>query len=857
VANDIDLDKFYTTAVYQYTGAVPYNAISFDKLYTTAIYQYTGTNATFDKISFDKLYTTAIYQYTGTDATFDKISFDKLYTQAIYRRQNLVGLDADPYFNYVVLLCGFDGTDASTTFIDESGYQHTLTAVGNAQIDTAQSKFGVSSALFDGNSDRITSPDSSEWHFGSGPFTIECFARFRITETAANVICSQWASSSRSFVFDYFNGDIRFSYSTDGTAVTQVTLTFAWTQSGGTWFHLAVSRDGSGNIRVFVDGTQIGSTTAAAVTFFNSTASLWIGAIETSTPTNDFDGWIDELRITKGVARYTSNFTAPTQQFPRWFDVLTSAVNVSTTLTGQAMTASVGTVAITTDIDATASVTSPAMTVSVGAATAFIPVPRRSQLVQFSKRWPLIIWSDTPPTTATAGTPYAGFQAYRIGGAPPIVFSLYGTWPAGITIDSMTGVVSGTPTVSGTYSGLSVRATDHDARTANTAAFALMVAAVSATANVAGQSIIVSVGDAIGFAPANVTGLVLTTAVGTVTVDAVLGFVDPYLGSVTLLCGFDGADAVTTFIDESPFARPLLRAGNAQLDTAQSKFGTASLLLDGTGDYITAADSTDWTLAAGQQFTFELWARWNADPAAFQILLGQWYTSGSQKSWEIDYDSSANNMRLDLSSDGATTTGVILAAFTPTLATWYHIAADFDGTKYRLYINGTMIGSSTTLITPFNATSLVTIGAQQDGSFPFNGWIDEVRITKDYARYASDSGFTVQTTQHPRTSTAGTARITQEYAEAVAQFGTSTRVTQEYVEAVAQWPTTVRVTQTYTEAIVRWQGTGRVTQLNVEVIAGTVTAPARITQNYTEVITSGVVAPARITQTYVEVIRSV
>lgn len=223
----------------------------------------------------------------------------------------------DPNFSSVVLLSGFEGADASTTFDDESNSNHTLTAVGNAQIDTAQFKFGSSSLLLDGNGDRVTAADSANWNFGSGPFTIELFARFAATETAANVICSQWnaAASNRAWSFDYFNNTLRFSYTTNGS--TTVTLTFAWTQSGGTWFHLALTRDGAGDVRAFIDGTQIGSTQAANVTIFDSTSNLWIGAIESSTPSNDFNGHIDELRITKGVARYTANFTAPTAAFPR------------------------------------------------------------------------------------------------------------------------------------------------------------------------------------------------------------------------------------------------------------------------------------------------------------------------------------------------------------------------------------------------------------------------------------------------------------------------------------------------------------------------------------------------------------
>src|SRR5687768_4015081 len=85
-----------------------------------------------------------------------------------------VGIATDPHFASVVLLCDFDGTDAATTAPDESPVGRALTFVGNAQIDTAQFKYGVSSLLLDGSGDYVTAPDSTDWRF-AGEFTIESF----------------------------------------------------------------------------------------------------------------------------------------------------------------------------------------------------------------------------------------------------------------------------------------------------------------------------------------------------------------------------------------------------------------------------------------------------------------------------------------------------------------------------------------------------------------------------------------------------------------------------------------------------------------------------------------------------------
>ena len=99
----------------------------------------------------------------------------------------------DPNWSNVVLLGGFEGADASTSFTDESPVGHTLTTVGNAQIDTGVAPpFGTSSLLLDGNGDRVIAADHSSWDFGSGAFTVEAFVRFAATETATNVLVSQW-----------------------------------------------------------------------------------------------------------------------------------------------------------------------------------------------------------------------------------------------------------------------------------------------------------------------------------------------------------------------------------------------------------------------------------------------------------------------------------------------------------------------------------------------------------------------------------------------------------------------------------------------------------------------------------------
>lgn len=231
----------------------------------------------------------------------------------------------DPNFANVVLLMGANGTDAGVTFTDESSYARTLTTAGGAQIDAAQFKFGVSSALFDGNLDIISAADAAELNVGSGTFTFECWVRFNSLSSTedGNGFASQYSSSAaanRSWGFkrDSSSNELQFIYSTNGSAIT--TIAYAWTPSTGVWYHVAVDRDGSNDVRLYVDGVMLGKTNIGGATLFNSTNPLEIGRLNTTSGARAFmDGWLDEIRFTVGVARYASDsgYIVPTAAFPR------------------------------------------------------------------------------------------------------------------------------------------------------------------------------------------------------------------------------------------------------------------------------------------------------------------------------------------------------------------------------------------------------------------------------------------------------------------------------------------------------------------------------------------------------------
>jgi Concanavalin A-like lectin/glucanases superfamily len=202
------------------------------------------------------------------------------------------------------LLLHCDGADGSTTFTDVMG--HTLTPSGNVQIDTAQSKFGGASALFDGVGDYLSVAYSTDFAFESGDFTVEAWVYRAATGSRHTIAGNRPSSGTSGWGFRISEADKLFFYFTGGSTITGATSVTA-----SAWHHVAATRSGN-TVRVFLDGTE-----DASATFSNGTAAssaLVIGAFADGTEA--LNGWMDEIRITKGLARYTANFTPPTEAFP-------------------------------------------------------------------------------------------------------------------------------------------------------------------------------------------------------------------------------------------------------------------------------------------------------------------------------------------------------------------------------------------------------------------------------------------------------------------------------------------------------------------------------------------------------------
>lgn len=163
--------------------------------------------------------------------------------------------------------------------------------------------------------------------------------------------------------------------------------------------------------------------------------------------------------------------------------------------------------------------------------------------------------------------------------------------------------------------------------------------------------------------------------------------------------------------------------GTAQIDTAVSKFGESSLLLDGNSDYVSFPASTDWNLgsAGSGDFTLKAFIRFNSVPGGNQAVIS---TAASANGW-IFGTSSTGLYRYDGVNEGS-------LAYTWVVDTWYHICLVRSGSTITAYVNGSSIGTFTDGDWN-NDSQALAIGAQTGGATLFNGFIDGVSIIKGTA----------------------------------------------------------------------------------------------------------------------------
>lgn len=613
-----------------------------------------------------------------------------------------------------------------------------ITAYGNAQVDTAQSKFGGSSLLLDGAGDYLLVGDDSQFNIGSGDFTVEAWVRFNALPEYFFIVCGD-PSPGFFFGFAGYTGNV--GYGRSGTAwdyLPSVSL------STGSWTHWAVSRSGT-SIKIFKDGTQVGTTQTSSQSYDFSPTRLAIGCeYNNGSPHFYLNGWIDELRISNS-ARYTTTFTPSTTPF----------VNDDNTL----LLMHANSTDASTFFEDDNGVRSQNSLISYnGASVSTSQSKFGGSSGTFTKASSHYLGVVDPGSTLTFTGDYTVECWFRLNGSPTFnsnnVF-----WNASdhlfylacyntnfYELDLFTGGQNRVTTYSGGNLSLSANTWYHVAFVRNGTTTKIYLDGVEKGSGTWNYSI--GSGGIYEICGSPTYGYT-NWYVDEFRISDNARYTSNFTPSTTpfvndantkLLVHMDGTNGQTVFRDDNGYsqraAKYISYYGNAQIDTAQSKFGDSSALFDGTGDWLTTGAQSDLNFGTND-FTIEFWIRpsvLNNDTMVIGSGVGSW-GSGALG---IAGGTSSYGMRFfsyDYNSSGS---GLVKDPSAMTTNTWYHYALVRSGNNWTLYRDGTSVSTATwSGSVNFNGNSNTYIGYAGWGGVAMNGWIDEFRISNT-ARYSAN-----------------------------------------------------------------------------------------------------------------------
>jgi hypothetical protein len=664
----------------------------------------------------------------------------------------------DSYFNLTTLLLPGDGTNGAqnNTFLDSSTNNFSITRNGNTTQGTFSpfSQTGWSN-YFNGSADYLGVGANSAFDFGTGNFTVECWFYYASTPPAGSGYDYLWGigTSASSGIGLYIEGGVPKIW--NGSAV----LTTSGSISAGTWYHIAVVRNGSGtnNLTVYLNGSSIGSATVTSNLTGGGTSGMNIARWALASDANYFDGYISNLRITKSGALYTSAFTPSTT--PLTTTVSAGTVSLLTCQSNRFIDNSTNAFAITVNGTPSVQAFSPfAPTAAYSAATHggsgyfdgtgdyLSTSTSNSALVFGTSAYTIEFWVYQ---TARSGTQWViggggGFQV-AINSSGNVFGSVAGVgdltastgsiplnaWAHVAIIRSSTstngvayyinGAASGTATDANNYTTnvtLNIGTTNGNSGVSPITGYLSGVRVVKSQALASGAFTIPSAPvttSAVGWTGAN--------AAGSIT------------GTVSLLTSFTNGGII-----DATGKNVLETVGNAQISTTQSKFGGSSMYFDGTGDRLKALYTPNLLFLSGN-FTVEMWL-YKASNTAYMTACGNISTAVSN-AWSVIGDATGN--KITWYSNGSF---VLTSTTSLSTSTWYHVAIARSGTTIKMFINGTEEASATDSLN-YNVTNDVIIGHDNQliSGREWNGYIDDLRITKGYARYTAS--FTAPTAAFP------------------------------------------------------------------------------------------------------------
>lgn len=656
----------------------------------------------------------------------------------------------DPYFEYVSLLlsgetAAINGAQ-NNTFQDSSTNNFTITRNGNTTQGSFSPYLPNWSNYFDGTGDNLLINYNSALHL-SADFTIECWfyanAHGGMILNLAGGVSIAWASYEL-----ISNGDgINFVGSSANSGYDIGSETGATGRIGtiqlGTWNHLAVTR--SGNVyRGFVNGVQGYTQTLALAPYNPNARGLAIGGNYaytwgSGTPTSVVNGYISNVRIIKGTAVYTSNFTPPSEPLPavagtslltcqsnRFIDNSTN--NFTITRNGDtritpfspfsSFVATKGYVPATYGGSGYFDGSGDYLTLAQATAMSFGTGDFTVEAWVYPTANPPIFWTIIDARASATAIPW-------VAGLLPVSGALKGSFYNGAHIHGSITVPLNTWThVAFSRSGSTLRSFINSVLDINTT--------MSTALNVTGtQQFIGSIID-----PAYNTGYLCDVRVvkGTAL----------YTSNFTLpsepLTAVAGTSLLTNFTNGGVIDSAALNVaetvGNAQVSTSVKKYGSGSYYFDGTGDYLIMPDVLTGQFGTGD-FTIEYWDYHGSQGTNYGNQVGTLSSGTAAGTWRFGTYSNNGGVYLGY-HNGSTFVDVPFGTTAYNDSTWRHFALTRSGTTVRAFVDGVQVGSDATITQNFNSANRVIVGAELFNPTYFSGYISDLRLTKGLARYTAN-----------------------------------------------------------------------------------------------------------------------
>jgi hypothetical protein len=649
----------------------------------------------------------------------------------------------DPDFEYTTLLLPGNGTNGAqnNTFLDSSTNNFTITRNGNTTQGTFSpfSQTGWSN-FFDGSGDYLSVASNAAFGMGTGDFTLECWVYPTAYNASASVLIDFRSGSEPSVKPD-------LEYGNTGTLIYRVngsTVITGGTISLNTWTHVALARS-SGTTKMFINGTQSGSS-YSDTNNYGATSACRLGADDDGTANAFMTGYMSNARVVKGTAVYTADFTPPTAP-------LTAITNTSllTCQSNRFVDNSSNAFAITLNGDVSVQAFSPFNpTAAWSAATNggsgyfdgsgdYLSVARDNVFLPGANTdFTIEAWVYLTATPGATDAQILGFGEYGLNS--DYVFAINSSRQLFFYFSSSNTVCTNTTTLvplnAWTYVAVSRSGTGSNNLKVFVNGNAASFSVNSTLVGTGGNNLTIGA-DANGD-ETNLTGYITNIRFINGTGYTSLTVPTLPLTAITntqLLTNFTNAG-----IYDATSKNDLETVGNAQISTAQSKFGGSSMYFDGTGDYVASASSPLLALGTGN-LTVEFWFRASSVGTNQRIVQN---TVGG-------FDSTSYILRINGSSklEVAFAYPDVSASSTTTIAndTWYHVAMVRNGTSVKVYLNGVEEMSGTSSGNMSNQYAYVGGYYNVGPAEYFTGYVQDVRITKGIARYTT--AFTPPTTAFP------------------------------------------------------------------------------------------------------------